>query len=50
MTQGAPGPEELPLGIHALDFYGECLGHGPSGLQLRDQVMSLKVVNIKSTE
>ena len=50
MAQGAPGAEELPFGILALNFHGEGLGHGPLGLQLRDPVMSLKVVNIKSTE
>jgi len=33
-----------------LDFRGECLGHGPLGLQPRDPVISLKVVKIKSTE
>jgi hypothetical protein len=50
MAQGAPGAEELPFGILALDFHGECLGHGPSALQLRDPALSPKVVKIKSTE
>jgi hypothetical protein len=50
MAQGAPGAEELSFGVLALDFHGECFGHGPLGLQLRDPGMSLKVVNIESTE
>ena len=50
MAQGAAGAEELPFGILALDFHGEGLGHGPLGLQLRDPVLSLKVVKIKSIE
>ena len=50
MAQGTTGAEELPFGILALDFHGECLGHGPLGLQLRDSAVSLKVVKIKSIE
>jgi hypothetical protein len=50
MAQGAPGAEQLPFGILALDFHGERFGHGPLGSQLRDPVLSLKVVKIKSTE
>jgi hypothetical protein len=48
MAQCAAGAEELPFGIHALDFHGECLGHGPLGLWLRDSAVSLKVVKIES--
>jgi hypothetical protein len=48
MAQGTTGAEELPFGILALDFHGECLGHGPLGLQLRDSEVSLKVVKIES--
>ena len=50
MAQSAPGAEELPFGILALDFHGQCFCDGPLGLQLRDPAVSLKVVKIKSTQ
>jgi hypothetical protein len=37
MAQGPPCAEKLPFGILALDFHGECFGHGPLGLHFAIQ-------------
>jgi hypothetical protein len=35
MAQGAPGAEQLPFGVLALDFHGERFGHWPWVAALR---------------